>query len=112
MPGPATVPLGPALVNVTGVRSGDRNVFTVTLTSGGQPFDLTGVEVTAQARKTSLTPDALDAVVEVIDAAAGKVRVRWPGEDVTTWLDGKGSVKGVWDLQLADGTSDPLTVAA
>lgn len=112
MPAPATVPLGPALVNVTGVRAGDRNVFTVTLTSGGEPFDLAGLELTAQARKTSVTPEALDAVVEVVDAAAGTFTVRWPGDAVTTWLAGKASVTGVWDLQIDDGSSDPLTVAA
>jgi hypothetical protein len=32
----ATVPLGPAVVNITGVRAGDRNLFRVSLTQAGE----------------------------------------------------------------------------
>jgi hypothetical protein len=105
------VPLGPACVNITGVRANDRNMFTATLTQKGLPINLTGQTVTAQARKKSTDATALDAVVAVVDAVNGDITIRWPGADVATWLAGKAEAVGVWDLQVDNGTDDPVTVA-
>lgn len=112
--GPVTVPLGPAVVHVTGVRAGDRNEFTMTFTSGGVPLDLTPYTITAQARRVAqdLGPAACDAVVIVTDAANGALLVRWPGDQVRTMLGDAGEWEGVWDLQLAPVTGDPVTIAA
>jgi hypothetical protein len=104
--------MGPAVVNIAGVRAGDQNLFTLTMSRDGVPVDLTGSTVTAQARLTALTEESLDAVVEITDAPGGAVSVRWPGEDVRTWLAGQATVKGVWDLQVANGAEDPVTVIA
>ena len=106
------VPLGPAAVDITGVRAGDRNLMHVTITSKGEPVDLAGATVAAQARTTALAATALDAVVDVIDAAAGQVDVRWPGDAVTAWLAGKAKQSGVWDMQVESPASDPVTVMA
>lgn len=108
------VPLGPACVDITGVRAGDQNEFTMHLHRGGVPLDLTGLTFTAQARKKSTDPDppALTAVVTVTDALNGDLTVAWPGEDVRALLNGKATWTGVWDLQADDGTNDPTTLAA
>lgn len=106
------VPLGPACVDLTGVRAGDRNLITATITSKGAPVDLTGYTVTAQARaKATDQAAALTAAITVVNATQGQIEIRWPGAAVATLLAGKATWKGVWDLQLtsADG---PLTVAA
>lgn len=107
-----TVPFGPAVVDLTGVRAGDQNLMAVTLTTGGDPLDLTGATVTAQARKvvTDLGPPALSATVVVTDAAAGQCSVRWPGEDVRTLLGTAANWTGVWDLQYVVGSGEPVTV--
>lgn len=108
-----TVPLGPACVAITGVRAGDRNLITATVTAKGQPVDLTGKTLSAQARKTAQsTATALDAVIAVVDALAGDITIRWPGDDVTALLAGKATWSGVWDLQVAEPGLDPLTIAA
>ena len=107
-----TVPLGPAQVDLVGVRAGDQNLIGMSLSSNGVPLDLTDRTVTAQARLTALSADAMDAVVEIGDAAAGTFTLRWPGDAVTDMLAGKTSVKGVWDLQVAAAGSDPVTVVA
>lgn len=106
------VPLGPACVDITGVRAGDQNLITMTLTNNGAPMDLTGLILAAQARATPLDPEALDAVIVVTDALAGEIALRWPGDEVTTMLAGQTSWKGVWDLQVGDVGNDPVTVAA
>lgn len=109
-----TVTLTPPVVNITGVRAGDRNLLNATLTSEGVPVDLTDQVLSAQARKKA-TDEAIacSAVVEVVDAAAGTVTIRWPGEDVRTMLAGSASWKGVWDFQMApDVNADALTLCA
>jgi hypothetical protein len=76
-------------------------------------LDLTGYEVTAQARpKANDNETVLDAVVEVIDAATGQLVLRWPGEDVRVLMNGSTTWSGVWDLQIQAGTDDALTVIA
>lgn len=111
--GPVTVPLGPAVANLTGVRANDRNLIQVTVYSGGVPMDLTGFTVTAQARKAATDADpAVTAEIEILDAVAGKVSLRWPGADVSTALAGALTFTGVWDLQVSDGVVDPITICA
>jgi hypothetical protein len=104
--------LGPARVDLSGIRAGDRNRLTITLSSNGAPFDLSAVTATAQARATADAIDAIDATVTILDPAAGELALEWPGDLVagvivppaTTW-------RGVWDLQLA-GVDGTVTVAA
>jgi hypothetical protein len=110
-----TVPMGPAVVNLTGVRAGDRNLLTVTLTSKGDPYDLTGLTLSAQARLHAVDPEpAVVAEIEVDpDPTTGKFALRWPGDQVAAAMpQGKASWSGVWDLQADDGTNDPTTLAA
>jgi hypothetical protein len=100
-------------VNITGVRAGDKNQFTLTITKDNAPVALTGV-VTAQARKLPTDPDpaAITAVVDVLDAPGGRVSVRWPGAEVSAALAGAPTWAGVWDLQVKSGTDDPVTLVA
>jgi hypothetical protein len=109
------VPFGPAVVNIVGIRAGDLNEMTLTLTSGGLPLDLTGQTLAAQARlkTTSAGAPALAAVITVVgNPVNGVATVRWPGDDVRTMLAGKASWAGVWDLQVDNGVDDPVTLAA
>jgi hypothetical protein len=104
--------LAPAEVDIFGVRAGDRNLIQVTVRQGGHPVNLAGYTVTAQARTTSDQVDHLDAVCRVTSETAGQVDVRWPGDAVRTWIGEATAQKGVWDLQLDDGSGDPWTVMA
>ena len=108
-----TLPLGPATVNITGVRAGDLNEFTVVVTQSGAAIDLTGYVPSAHARKlpTDAAP-AIVAEVEVLDAAAGRLAVRFPGDQVMTTLGQAATWTGVWDLQIQTGTEDPITLLA
>jgi hypothetical protein len=106
------VPLGPAEVDITGVRAGDRNEFQITLTSGGTKLNVTGMTFTASARLTKADTDHLDAVVTIVDGPNGVVLVHWPGDDVRTWLGSQETQTGVWDLEMDDATNEPLTVVA
>lgn len=107
----ASINLAPAEVDVSGIRAGDRNLFQLTIRQGGQPVNLTGYTITAQARATSGDTEHLDAVCTITNPTAGTVDVRWPGDAVLTWLGVETVQKGVWDLQLDDGTAaDPWTV--
>jgi hypothetical protein len=102
-----TVPLGPAVVNLTGVRAGDRNLISLTLTSKGTPYDLSGLAISAQARHkaTDETP-AVTAVITIPpDPTLGELTMAWPGDQVAASLAGKASWQGVWDLQIDDGES-------
>jgi hypothetical protein len=106
-----TVPLGPAQVNLVGVRAGDRNLLTVTIRDKDLPVDLTGMVVSAQARKRTTDSDmALTANCTIVNAAAGQVEIRWPGADVRTLLADKPTWSGVWDLQMQSPPADPVTV--
>lgn len=107
------VELGPAPLDISGVRAGDRNRFALTLKQGGVPLSLVGCTVSAQARTDTTSPTPLDAVIDMLDAPNGKLAVRWPGAAVATWLGSRKTARGVWDLQVDDGTGlDPLTVVA
>lgn len=106
--------MGPACVNITGVRAGDANVITghITDTDGVSDYDLTGLTLTAQFRKKSTDVAALiDAVVTVVGTASdGNFNIRWPGTAVRTALAGAAKLKGVWDLQASNGVDDPTTL--
>jgi hypothetical protein len=107
-----TVPLGPAQVDITGIRAGDLNEVRVTLLAAGRPVNLTGKTITAQARTSKTEVTELDAVITITDASNGVLMVRWPGDDVRTWLGTEVIQKGVWDLEIHDGAGDPQTVMA
>lgn len=105
------ISLAPAVVDVSGIRAGDRNLFQLTLRQSGQPINLTGCTITAQARTDSTDTEFLDAVCTVTSAIDGQLDVRWPGDAVRTWIGTGTAQQGVWDLQLDDGvTGDPWTV--
>lgn len=108
----AVLTLGPALLDLKGVRAGDRNLIAFTFTSDDVAVNLTGSTVTAQARKSASTvdPPALVADVVVVDAVNGKVTVAWDGEDVRALLDGAEAWSGVWDLQILTPPDEPVTV--
>lgn len=113
---PITVPLGPAVANLTGIRAGDRNLITCTITSNGVPVDLTGMSLAAQARAKATDPDPapITAEIDIVDAAAGQVEIRWPGDEVRAALGTAATWTGVWDLQIQpdDESEEPLTVCA
>jgi hypothetical protein len=105
----------PAVVTLNGVRAGDRNEFAGRLHQSGVPVDLTAVTLSAQARVAAEAedPPALEAIVEVTDPPTdGRFTVRWPGEAVRGLLAGAPEWVGVWDLQMANGAGDPVTVMA
>lgn len=110
----AALELGPSVVDLSGVRAGDRNLLTVELTTDGAPWDLTGAEVTAQARATAADADpALVATVTPLDPAAGRFEISWDGEEVRTLLGTETTWQGVWDLQVLEvGQTLAETVAA
>jgi hypothetical protein len=94
-----TVPLGPACANITGVRAGDRNQFTVTVTNQGQPIDLTGQTVTAPAAASMTSTTASSgsgSVVDVLRACDGATDL---------WI-------GTQAQYDAIGTKSPTTVYA
>lgn len=108
----AIVNFSPAAVDLVGIRAGDRNRMTVTLTSGGAPWNLTGYTVAAQARITPAADEALSAEVFLTDPAQGIVDIEWPGEDVRMLIGLLPQWRGVWDLQVTPDGGEPLTVAA
>lgn len=104
--------LGPAVLDIAGVRAGDLNEFAMTLTANNQPVNLSGYTITAQARNNQSDTEMISAVVTVVDAAKGKITIRWPGDLIRTWLASKVRATGVWDMQLKPATGDPTTVVA
>jgi hypothetical protein len=109
----AAVTLGPASVDITGVRAGDLNQISFTVHSKGTPVDLTGLTVTAQARTSAVSNEvALTAVIDVTDAPAGKGTMRWPGDEVRDLLAGAAKWSGVWDMQADNNVDDPTTLCA
>jgi hypothetical protein len=106
------VNIGPAVVDLNGIRAGDKNEISVTVSSKGTPLNLTDMQVAAQARSTASSPVALSAVVTVVDAAAGKVAMSWPGDDVRALMGTTEQWRGVWDLQLGTEDDTAVTVCA
>jgi hypothetical protein len=108
-----TVQLGPATVNLKGVRARDKNLISITISHDGVPVDLTGQMAQAQARKkaTDALP-ALTAVVDIVDPAAGKMTLAWPGDDVAALLGTSAGWVGVWDLEIGWPTGEVQTILA
>jgi hypothetical protein len=109
----ATVVLGPALLDVSGIRAGDRNMIELTISYKGTPLNLTGYTLTAQARKTPPDPVvALTAQIAIVDAPNGQITITWPGADVSSlFTGGIDTWAGVWDLQVGSG-GNITTIAA
>lgn len=109
----AALDLSPGVLDISGVRAGDRNAIRMTLTQDGAPLSLVGAEIAAQARPNPSAPGALDAVIEQRVDAAGQFVLRWPGEEVRLLLGGEESWVGVWDLQIIrPPDTEPDTVVA
>lgn len=104
--------LGPACLDLKGIRANDRNLMYVNLTFDGDPVELEGTEVfAAQARpKAKDTVVWVDAEVTIVNAALGRLGVRWPGDEVAEALDIKDKIKGVWDLQQTNTSPEPVTI--
>jgi|SRR5215831_14626109 len=104
-----TVPLGPAVVNLTGVRAGDRNPIHFAVTVKGSPMDLTGLTLSAMAR-TKVTDESPAVTADIVidpDPTTGEFDLSWPGPDVAASIpSGKTGWQGVWDLQADDGSPD------
>ena len=97
----ADVSMGPATVNIAGIRAGDKNLFTMTIKENGQPLNLDNMDIQAQVRsKPSDVNPSLEAVIEIIDEANGKISIQFPGSEVMTLLGQNPTWAGVWDLQL------------
>lgn len=95
--------MGPPVIDLLGVRAGDRNVLIMDLTSDGVPWDLTGAVLSAHARQAKSDPTpALEAVVQAVDESTGKYRLSWDGEEVRTVLGTAENWSGVWDLQVVE----------
>ena len=109
----ASLDLSPGVLDISGVRAGDRNAIRMTLTQDGTPVDLTGADIAAQARPAPAAAGALNAVIEERVDASGQFVLRWPGEEVRTLLGSAESWTGVWDLQiLRPPDTEPDTVVA
>lgn len=110
----ATISLAPGALDISGVRAGDRNELAFVITQNGTPMDLTGMDVMAQARKAAsdADPPALTGVVTITDAPAGRLTLRWDGDEVRALLGVDVKWQGVWDLQVGATGSEPDTIVA
>jgi len=92
----------PALWAMVGVRAGDSKAILVQVNTGGLPADLTGMEITAQARHTAIDPDppALTALITPDNLTAGRFFLRWDPDEVRAVLGTTGYWRGVWDCQI------------
>jgi len=82
-------------------RAGDKNATTLQVLVDGEPKDLTGAVVTAQARHTATdAAPALTATVTATEEALGIYTVAWDGDAVRALLNGSASWSGVWDLNV------------
>jgi hypothetical protein len=105
--------IGPAVVDLSGVRAGDRNAVHVAITANGAPMDLTGQTVTAQARKAADDAVSVDGVIEDLVPTAGTFTLRWPGDDIRDlFVPPAVKWEGVWDLQTQAVAEDPVTIIA
>jgi len=106
--------LGPGCLDLKGVRAHDRNQMFINLTAGDAIPDITGMTFAAQARKKANDPDpaAITAEVGVADGPAGRLSIRWPGDQVAAVMNGSTKWSGVWDLQQIEDGQDPVTLVA
>jgi hypothetical protein len=104
--------LGPACLDLSGIRAGDRNLMYLTVEVGGVAVDITGMEFAAQARAKSNDPDpaAVTADIVIADGPNGRLAVMWPGDQVRAVMNGNTTWKGVWDLQQVIPASLPVTI--
>ena len=107
----AAITNGPSTLDWT-IYAGDANVAHFNFKQAGQPWNLTGAQVVAQARGTSLdSAVALTASVTAVDAATGQYDIAWDGELVRTLLATADKWSGVWDLQVLEAGADlPTTM--
>lgn len=109
------VNLGPAPIDLVGIRAGDRNLVAVTLKDAGAPVDITGMTVRASARLKITDDDAPAPVVAditITNASQGKFDMEWPGDQVRDFLGAKSALTGVWDLEVESPPEEPVTIAA
>lgn len=98
--------------------AGDRNEKTLQVLKDGDPWDLTGATVTAQARRTANDPVvALTASVTPVDASQGIYTLGWDGNAVRALLGAEASWTGMWDMDVleagrADGESETVADGA
>lgn len=95
------------------VYAGDRNTQQIMLqATEGVPWDVTGAQFQAQARKSADDPAvALEADITIDDAAGGLVTVGWDGEAVRALLGTATNWSGVYDLQITEaGQTLPVTL--
>lgn len=82
------------------VYAGDNNRVTFQVTAG-DPVDLTGATIAAQARASAAsTAVALTGTVGTSGLALGEFTVAWDGEAIRTLLGSLETWQGVWDLQV------------
>lgn len=105
--------LGPTLLDLKGVRAGDKNEVIARLKVYGVPFDLTDYTLEASARvKTTDTGDApiIAECLVVDDPTGGVVSIKWPGDQIRTVLAGNPEWNGVWDFQVTKAPERPITL--
>lgn len=110
----ATVCTGPDTWDWQCAYAGDDVRAAWRLLSDGDPWDLTGAALTAQAREAATTadPPALTATVTALDEPGGVVQVAWDGEAIRDLLGDAPSWTGVWDLQVVEAGGNTVTVMA
>ena len=114
MTGCTVVDMAPACVNLVNLIAGDANKLTVALTSNGEPWDLTGAVINAQAR-ADLSDEVPTFVAEstVADPLSGVIVLFWPGDSIRELLVSLGVFgwTGVWDMEVTlAGETYPKTV--
>lgn len=101
------VSLGPAVVNLKGIVENDNWSIALTLTSGGQPYDLTGAVIVAKLKPKTGT--SINLTTNVTDPTNGKLTVSQTAapliEDGSKWalrINNRtimsGTVKGTADV--------------
>ena len=105
---------GPQTLDWRCAYAGDTVQAAFRLLADGDPWDLTGATLTAQARRTSSDPDpaALTATVTVTDVVGGVALVKWDGEAIRALLGDASAWEGVWDMQVVEAGGTIRTVVA
>lgn len=113
-----TIDSGPQCLNWS-VYAGDSNVEAFEFLLNGDPWNLSGAEILAEARKTASDPEiAATATITTVDLSLGQVAIGWDGEELRALLEGAVARAGepetwvgVWDLQIhPSGDALPRTV--
>lgn len=77
------------VVNIFADQGGDYSAIVSVVGSNGQPIDLTNYSVEAQIRKFHGSSSSHCFNASVIDASAGKVRLRLPASESQLMLPGR-----------------------